>query len=137
MEFITQNILWITVAVVSGSMLFVPILRGSGRFAVTPSQAVMLINRQDAIIVDVRTEAEFAAGHLPNARHISAADIEKRASELNKFKNRPIIIACQTGSRAGASVAALHKAGFEQAVHLDGGIDAWLQAGQPVSRDAS
>jgi rhodanese-related sulfurtransferase len=114
-------------------MLFFPILSGNPD-AVSPQQAVLLVNRENAVIVDVREESEFAAGHLPAARNIPLKDIESRSSELKKFIKRPLIVVCQTGNRSRNALAALRKAGFERVVNLDGGIAAWTQAGQPVSR---
>jgi rhodanese-related sulfurtransferase len=135
MQFLLQNYnyLWLTLAIVSGSMLFIPLLRGDPD-AVSPQQAVLLVNRENAVIVDVREQTEFAAGHLPAARNIPLKEIETRSGELKKFIKRPLIVVCQTGNRSRNALAALRKAGFERVVNLDGGFAAWSQAGQPISR---
>lgn len=135
MEFLLQhhNYLWIALALTSGILLFGPMLRGSPD-GVSPQQAVLLVNREDAIVIDVREQAEFAAGHVPNARHIPLKDIESRAAELKKFAKRPFIVVCQTGNRSAAALGALRKAGYERVFNLSGGVAAWKEAGQPLSR---
>ena len=135
MQFLLQNYnyLWLTLAVVSGALLFVPMLRGNPD-SVSPQQAVLLVNRENAVIVDVRDQTEFAAGHLPAARNIPLKEIEARSSELKKFIKRPLIVVCQSGNRSRSALETLRKAGFERVLNLDGGFAAWSQAGQPVSR---
>ncbi|MFT4174449.1 MAG: rhodanese-like domain-containing protein [Rhodocyclaceae bacterium] len=136
MEFVLHNYIWIALALVSGGLLLGPMIRGGSRFGVAPTQAVTLINRNDAVIVDVREQKEFEAGHLPNARHIPAGELAERTGELARFKNRPIVVVCQSGTRANGAVSTLRKAGYEQAFTLDGGVAAWLQAGFPLSTKA-
>ncbi|MDB5801600.1 MAG: sulfurtransferase [Rhodocyclales bacterium] len=135
MQFLLQNYnyLWLALALVSGLMLFVPMLRGNPD-AVSPQQAVLLVNRENAVIVDVREQSEFAAGHLPAARNIPLKEIDTRSGELKKFIKRPLIVVCQSGNRSRGALDALRKAGFERVVNLDGGFAAWSQAGQPISR---
>lgn len=136
MEFITQNIVWLAIAVVSGGMLLAPMLRGGSKNGVTTNQAVLLINRQDAVVVDVRSAEEFAGGHLPDARNIPPAEFDKRLDEIGKNRKRPVILVCQSGMRSATAIDQLQKAGFEQVFSLDGGIAAWSQAGQPLVRGA-
>ncbi len=132
MEFIQQNWYWAAFAAVSGSLLVFTSLKG-GR-GVSPAQATMLINREDALVVDVRETGEYAAGHLLNARHIPLAELDKRLGELEKFKDKPIILNCQSGSRSASACGTLQKAGFTRVHNLEGGIAAWEQAGMPISR---
>ena len=113
-------------------MLVVTSLRG-GR-GISPTQATALINREDATVIDVRETAEFAAGHLPSARHIPLGELAKRLGELDKLKDKPVILNCQSGGRSASACAILAKAGFSQVHNLEGGIEAWVQAGMPISR---
>lgn len=132
MEFIQQHWYWAALAAVSGTLLVITSLRG-GR-GVSPAEATALINRDDALVIDVREAGEFASGHILNARHIPLADLEKRIGELEKFKDKPVIVNCQSGGRSGSACTVLKKAGFASVHNLEGGIGAWEQAGMPISR---
>jgi rhodanese-related sulfurtransferase len=135
-KFVLNNIWLVLAAIVSGSILVWPLInrRLSGVPEVGALQAVQLLNRKDAVMIDVREPAEFNAGHAPNARNIPLAQLDKRIGELEKFKNRPAVIVCQTGGRSHAATSALKKAGFTEVVVLAGGIGAWQQANMPVEK---
>lgn len=136
MKFVLNNIWLVLAAAVSGAILIWPLInrRLSGAAEVGALEAVQLLNRKDAIMVDVREPAEFNAGHAPNARNIPLAQLDKRIGELEKFKNRPAVVICQTGGKSHAATALLKKAGFAEVVVLAGGIGAWQQANMPVEK---
>jgi rhodanese-related sulfurtransferase len=135
MKFVMDNIYLVAVALISGSMLVWPLLRrGGGGARVSASDAVQLINKHDAVIVDIREANEFAAGHILNARNIPLKEIEARVKELAKFKEKPVIVACDSGNRSRGGVAALKKQGFAQVYNLTGGLGAWQQAGLPTEK---
>lgn len=136
MNFIQQNIWLVLIALASGSMLVWPLIsrRISGAAEVGPMEAVQLINRKDAVMIDLREPGEFGGGHAPNARNIPQGQLDKRLGELEKLKNRPIILVCQTGSRAHTATAQLKKAGLGEVLVLSGGINAWQQANLPVEK---
>jgi len=132
-KFVTDNVFLIGVALVSGGMLVWPVLRrGSGGPSVSPQDATLLINRQDALVLDVRTPEEFGKGHILNARNVPLGQLEGRTGELQKHKAKPVIV-CEDGVRSGGA-AALRKAGFDKVYTLAGGISAWQQAGLPVEK---
>ena len=133
MEFLQQNMIWAALAVVSGGMLLWPLVAGGGVARLTPAQATLLMNREDALVLDVRETAEWTSGHIPGARHITLAQLEKRMSELEKFKDRPVIICCASGHRSSAACGQLKKGGFEKVFSLGGGISAWLEANLPLT----
>jgi rhodanese-related sulfurtransferase len=134
-KFLIDNIFLVGIAVASGAMLIWPSIgRGAGGTSVDNLQATLLMNQQDATVIDVREADEFASGHILGARNIPLAQIESRAGEIRKNKNRPVIVCCATGNRSAAAVAALKKQGFEQTVSLAGGIAAWKQAGLPTEK---
>ena len=134
MEFVRNNILLILVALVSGAMLLWPLLRrATGGPWVNAQQATNMINREDALLVDVRDPGEFGAGHILGARNMPVGRIQSAASEL-KRKDRPLIVYCQSGERAPKAAAALRAQGFARVVNLSGGIAAWQQAGLPVEK---
>lgn len=136
MEFAQQNIWLILLAGMSGFMLFGGGLFGrlSGIKQIGAHEAVMLFNHQDALVLDVRENSEFADGHIPKAKHIPLGQLSKRLSELDKFKDKPIVAVCRTGSRSGHACGTLKKAGFANVSNLAGGISAWEQAGLPKEK---
>lgn len=135
MEFITKNIFLVIIAAVSGGMLLWPLLRkGAGGPWVNTLQATQLMNREDALVVDLRPAADFAKGHILGARSVPLADLEKRVRELDKFKAKPVIVHCGDGNRAAGGVALLRRNGFGNVVNLTGGYAAWQQAGLPVEK---
>ena len=136
MKFVLNNIWLVLAAAVSGAILVWPLInrRLSGVPEVGAIEAVQLLNRKDAVMLDVREPAEFSAGHAPNAKNIPLAQLDKRVGELEKLKNRPVVIVCQTGGRAHTATALLKKAGFAEIVVLAGGIGAWQQANMPVEK---
>ncbi len=135
MEFVQNNLLLIAVAFVSGAMLIWPLVRrASGGPWVTTLEATQMINREDAIVIDVREPAEYARGHILGARNVPLAELERRSAELARHKSKAVIVCCENGNRSGAALAALKKEGFASVVNLAGGFGAWQQAGLPVER---
>ncbi|MBL8467816.1 MAG: rhodanese-like domain-containing protein [Pseudomonadota bacterium] len=137
MEFLTQNnnYLWAISALISGVALLVMTLRTktSGP-RLTPAQATQLINREDAQVIDVREQPEWAKGRIAGSRHIPVGQIDQRIGDLEKFKERPLIVVCASGMRSASACSTLRKAGFEKVFALDGGIGAWEQAGLPLTK---
>ena len=130
------NLLLFGTAVITGSMLLWPLVARIGRPSrdVGPFDAVQLINRQDAAVIDVRDTAEFARGHIANARNVPHAQIGERIKDLEKLKGKPVILSCQSGARSASAESVLRKNGFEQVFTLRGGIAAWQQAGMPLEK---
>lgn len=137
MEFITDNVLLIGLALGSGAMLLWPLLsRGAGGVAnVSPNEAVLLMNRSNAIVLDVRDDAEFAAGHITDAKHIPLAKLAVRIKDLEKFKGKPILVHCQGGVRSSKACDILRKNEFTKLHNLQGGLNAWVAAKLPVVKD--
>lgn len=137
MEFLTQNnnYLWAISALISGVALLVMTLRTktSGP-RLTPAQATQLINREDAQVIDVREQSEWAKGRIAGSRHIPVGQLDQRIGDLEKFKERPLIVVCASGMRSASACSTLRKAGFEKVFALDGGIGAWEQAGLPLTK---
>ncbi|MDD5177405.1 MAG: rhodanese-like domain-containing protein [Sterolibacterium sp.] len=133
MEFVQNNLMYVMLALISGGMLVWQIVNSSGANRVSPLQATLLLNRDDALVIDVREAAEWAAGHIPNSRHIALGQLEKHLGEIEKFKTRPLIISCQTGNRSSSACSKLTKHGFEKVFNLAGGVAAWREAGLPMT----
>ncbi len=102
--------------------------------AVTPIQALQLMNHEDAVTVDVRALGEYQQGHIPQARHLPAAALKERLGELERFKDRPVILYCRAGNHSAAAAATLKKSGFQSARSLSGGLLAWERANLPLSK---
>jgi rhodanese-related sulfurtransferase len=135
LEFLQKNILLVAAAVGSGAMLLWPLVRGGGGgSAVNTLQATQLINRENALVLDVREPAAYAAGHILGAKNLPLGELEKRIEELDKHKKKPVIVACDTGMSSGRAVKVLKARGFENVVNLSGGFRAWLQASLPMEK---
>lgn len=134
MEFLQQNVLLLAVTLISGSMLVMSFVRGGIARGVSPHEATLLINREDALMLDVREDSEWAEGRAPNSRHIPLRQLTNRMGELEKFKDKPIVVLCRSGNRSTSACALLRKAGFDKVHSLSGGIGAWQDAGLPVVR---
>jgi len=130
-----NNALFLAVALASGGMLLWPFVRRTtGGPWVTPAQATHLINREDAVVLDVRDTNEFASGHVLGAKNLPPARMETAASEVVKKKDRPVIVYCDGTDRSGKALAVLKKQGFTRVANLSGGLKAWQDAGLPVEK---
>jgi rhodanese-related sulfurtransferase len=133
-EFFKSNILLIGLAIGSGFMLLIPLFKkGAGGVPnLSPAEAVTLINRSNAFVLDVRDDVEFTSGHIAEATHIPLADLATRISELKKYQNKAILVNCQKGLRSAKACDILRKADFTQINNLQGGLSAWLEAKLPI-----
>lgn len=133
MDFVRNNLLLFVVAFVSGAMLLWPLFRrGAGGPWVNTAEATHLINREDALVLDVRDPGEFGAGHILGAKNVPLSRLGD--AEVAKRKDRPVIVYCEGGERSSKAVAALKRQGFARVVNLTGGLRAWQQAGLPVEK---
>lgn len=134
-EFIQNNLLLVVLTLTSGSMLLWPMLRPGGK-DISPSDATLLVNRENAVFIDVRSATEFASGHVPDAINIPREKIVERIAEIEKFKDRPLILNCASGMRSSSACGELKKRGYEKVFNLSGGVGAWAQAGLPIKKGA-
>lgn len=134
LQFAQNNLMYVVLAVASGAMLLWQTLSGAGGGSgLTPLQATLLMNREDALVLDVREASEWSAGHIANSRNIPISQLAKRIQELEKFKTRALIVNCQGGNRSTSACGTLKKHGFEKVHNLAGGVTAWKEAGLPVT----
>ncbi len=135
MQFLQTNWMLIAIAVVSGAMLTWSFIGSklSGVDEADTLKATRLYN-DDALVLDVREDKEYAAGHIPKARHIPLGQLSKRIKELDKFKSKPILVTCRSGQRSARACGMLKKAGFETVYNQAGGIIAWERANLPVTK---
>jgi len=135
-QFIISNILPISIALLSGSMLLWSIFgsRIRGIKEADCVAALQLINHKNALVLDVREESEYKLGHVLNSMLIPLGKLNERIGELEKFKERPIVVVCRSGHRSGSACVMLGKRGFTQAYNLAGGVTAWQKAKLPVEK---
>ena len=130
-----DNWMLISVALASGGMLMWPLVAGSmSAGALTASGAVQLINREKAVVIDVREADEFATGHMGGAKNVPLAQLEEKLPGAVKNKALPLILVCATGARASRAVVVAKKLGYEQAQALGGGLKSWKDATLPLEK---
>ncbi len=103
-----------------------------GGKGVSPQELVNLVNKEGAIVLDVRDSKEFAAGHIVDAVNVPHTALESRLAELEKYKEKPVTIVCKMGQHAGTAGAMLRKAGFASVSRLSGGMTEWRNQNLPV-----
>src|SRR5436305_11926201 len=137
LSFILENWYLFAAALVSGGLLLWPVItQGSaGGVRVSAADAVQLINRQKAVLIDISDPAQYAAGHAVGARSVPLEALET-SRDLPKNKTLPVVVVCPNGSRAPRAVAVLKKLGFETARALAGGLAAWRAANLPTEKTA-
>jgi rhodanese-related sulfurtransferase len=136
-KFFLDNWYLFLVAAVSGGLLFWQTFGkgASGGARVSTADAVQLINREKAVLIDVSEPEEFAAGHAAGARSVPLGNLQA-SNDLPKNKALPLVVVCPNGSRAMRAVATLKSLGFENAKALAGGLAAWREANLPVEKTA-
>jgi rhodanese-related sulfurtransferase len=126
------NLLLIAILVVSGGLLLWPAITGRGRGGLSAAEATQLINRRNAVVVDLRSAADFANGHLPSARHLAFAELQAKIGQIAKNKATPVLLVCQDGLQSNKATRLVAQAGYTEVHALQGGLAAWQQAGMPV-----
>jgi rhodanese-related sulfurtransferase len=130
------NLMLLGVCLLSGAMLIWPFVQR--RFSpvkdINNVEATQLMNRRNAVLLDVREPKEFEGGRLPSAIHIPMSQLAGRVSELAKLVSRPIVAYCDTGRRSRMAAGTLEKAGFKEIYTLQGGIAAWKKDGLPLEK---
>lgn len=134
MDFVIENWLLIAAALVSGGMLLWPMVSGGGLAAgISAPEAVQLMNREKAVVVDVCSPQEYAQAHIAGARSIPLGELEAKLPGVVKNKAVPVIMVCASGVRSGRAVAIAKKLGYENARSLGGGLKSWRDANLPIA----
>lgn len=133
MNFIVDNWYLFVLAIASGTMLLLPSLK-SGANGLSPANAVLLINREKAVLIDVCGADEFAEGHAGGAKSVPLAELESRLPSVVKNKALPVVMVCSSGARATRAAIMARKLGYENVQVLAGGTKAWKDAGLPVDK---
>jgi len=133
-KFFIDNWMLISVAFASGAMLLWPVVQGATSGGLSTANAVQLINRERAVVVDVSETEEFAAGHVGGAKNVPVGQLEQRLPEVVKNKTVPLILVCPNGARSNRALAVAKKLGYDKAQVLAGGLKAWKEANLPVEK---
>lgn len=136
MHFLLENLIWVVVLVLSGGMLIWPYLvKSLNRVAeVNTIEGTRLINSKDAVVIDVRSAEEFAAGHILGAKNVPIGNLNNDLAGLTKNKSKPVIVYCQNGRFSPSAVKILQAKEFKEVYALSGGLSAWQQAGLPLQK---
>lgn len=136
LQFLQNNIWTILIALTSGAMLFWSYF-GNRLLGIKEADhiaATQLINRQNALVLDVREQSEYDAGHILGSKLIPLGKLRERVGELEKYRERPIIVVCRSGQRSATACGLLGKQGFTQVHNLSGGVTAWQKASLPLEK---
>ncbi len=130
-EFLAQQWMLVGALVVAVGMLVQYESRKSGQ-SLSPQQAINLVNAEDGIFVDLREGGEYGKGHIANAVNIPAAKLDGRLSELDKYKEKPVVLVCKMGQHSGAVGKKLGQAGYSRVYRMSGGMMEWGQQQLPL-----
>jgi rhodanese-related sulfurtransferase len=136
MQFVIHNwYLFVALVVILFLLVMGPITqRLYGIKNANAAQTVHLLNRENGVVVDVCEPGEFKNGHIPNAINLPLAKLNEHLREIDKFKNKPVIVTCRTGNRSVKGALVLRKHGFPTVYTLVGGLHAWEKDNLPVEK---
>ncbi len=128
-------ILSLALAGITLALVFTEVARlFRGYKAVQPAGLTALVNRDNALVVDLRPIGDFEKGHIPGSKNVQMSQFDPEAKQLAAAKALPVVLVCKAGQTSGDAAKRLHKAGFERVYVLDGGIGGWQQAGLPLAK---
>lgn len=139
LEFAQQNLmLSLVLAGLTLALVVTEVMRLFRGFkGISPAQVTDLINRENALVVDLRGQGDFEKGHIIGSRHLLPSQVDPEGKLLAKAKESPVVLVCAVGVTASATAQKLVKAGFKKVSVLDGGIGAWTGAGLPLAKGKS
>lgn len=126
------NFALLAIAIISGLMLLQPLVMKGNAKHVSATEATQMINHQKAQIIDVRTEQEFAQGHIRQSKSLPLQSLPSLLTNAKLKQDKPVLIVCASGMRARRAAAVLTKEGFTDIAILDGGLKTWLDAQLPL-----
>ena len=135
-EFVSNHWILCTAFVIIVFLLGQDLLSGINRAfkMVQPADATLLINREDAVVLDIRDEKDFKQGHILNAIHVPIKSLEQKLNKIEKYKEKPVIVSCRTGQQSQNACGLLAKKGFQRLYNLKGGVLAWQGANLPLAK---
>lgn len=137
-EFIANHLFLVSLLVAISSLLFWNLFFSAmGSSQIVPSEVTRLINHEDAEVLDIRSVEDFANGHIINAVNIDAKTLGEKEKELDKYKDKTVIICCGQGQESIRVARSLKMKGFEKLYSLKGGLSAWQNASLPLTKGKS
>jgi len=136
-EYVTHHPLTVGAAVLALVVVvtFESRLRGVAASAISAQDLIRLMN-QGALVLDIRKPELFAAGHVNGAKQLDSDKILTASDTFKRFKEKPVVVYCDSGSLASAAVRQLNQQGFTKAFTLRGGLAAWRAENLPVAKGA-
>lgn len=131
--FIQNNFWLISIALAGAYIIFrIAATRLSNINNVEPEEAERLISQEGAVVIDVRTHNEYAGSRIPNSKHIPLSQIGNRLGEIERYRERPVVVNCRSGSRSARACKLLTRNGFSEVYNLRGGLRSWVRANNAV-----
>ena len=137
-EFVTNNILLFAALLVVLVLLIKAELdyQANKGFLLSPAKAIRVMNNnEDALVLDLRTSADYKNGHIKGAKNTPLSELASKVDSYASYKDKPIVLYCNSGNTATAAIEILKKAGFAQINNLEGGIAAWKEANLPLAKN--
>lgn len=134
MSFFTENWYLFLLVIVSGALLFLPVMGNLATGGIDPNAAVQAMNREKALVIDVRETGEFASGHITGAKNVPLGELEAQLPKIAKNKNQSLIFVCASGQRSARAQVSAQKLGYTKAQNIAGGMKSWLQAQLPIAK---
>ena len=137
LEYVSNHPLLVGAVVLAAIVLFTyeSRIRSTTAAAISSQDLIRLMN-QGALVLDIRKSEEFALGHVNGAKHLPSDQILTAADNFKRFKDKPVVVYCDTGSLAAAAVRQLNQQGFSKAFTLRGGFSGWRAENLPVAKAA-
>ena len=132
MDFLFENIFLVGLIIISAVLLFFPKVLSRDNKVLGSKEVTLLINREPSMLVDVRSEVDFRAGHITNAINIPLDQIEVQINKITSNSKKNIIVYCQKGVRSAQAFRLLNKLGLPKLYTIEGGLDAWLKNNLPI-----
>jgi rhodanese-related sulfurtransferase len=129
-QMLSMGLVALTVAIVANEIA--QLFRGFR--SLRPGELTALVNRENALVVDLRPAADFEKGHIPGAKNVQMSQFDPENKQLAAAKALPVVLVCKNGQTASDAAKRLKKAGFVRVHILDGGIGGWQQADLPLAK---
>jgi rhodanese-related sulfurtransferase len=133
-KFLIDNWVLFAIALASGLLLLQPILQSGMSTGISTAEAVLMMNREKAVVIDLSESQEFDQGHPAGAHNAALKTLDTQLPSLVSNKSRPIIFFCQNGSASTKAVLIAQKLGYEQVHVLGGGLKSWREANLPLQK---